>query len=75
MDNVPTEEELIEAWSHHVCMDLLCSGGCPERFPAMEAIRKIKAQAWHEGFCRGEVSGAREMPLNPYTENPYEEQK
>lgn len=32
-----------------------------------------RAKAWDEGFCVGERSGAREDPLNPYTENPYRE--
>lgn len=36
-----------------------------------QMIETIQAKAWHEGFCRGEVSGQREFPLNPYTENPY----
>lgn len=30
-----------------------------------------KAQAWSEGFGVGERSGVRELPLNPWTENPY----
>ena len=29
------------------------------------------AKAWHEGFCRGEASGAREVPMNPDEWNPY----
>lgn len=36
-------------------------------------LAEVKVQAWHEGFCRGEVSGQRELHLNPYTENPYKE--
>ena len=73
MDNVPTEEELIEAWSHYVCMDLLCSGGCPERYPAMEAIRKIKAQAWEEGYTAGTQDGS--IIGVGKTDNPYKENK
>lgn len=30
--------------------------------------------AWHAGFARGEVSGMREQPLNPYIENPFAEE-
>lgn len=36
-----------------------------------EVERAAAEKAWHEGFCRGEVSGGREWPINPHTENPY----
>jgi len=75
MDHTPTEEELIEAWAHQACMDPFCSGGCPERFPAMEAIRKIKAQAWQEGHgdphCDEWVVGTMCAEYHP---NPYKEE-
>lgn len=40
---------------------------------SVEQLAKVRAQAWHEGFGTGERSGAREVPLNPYAENPYRE--
>lgn len=44
----------------------------PLDYETGSVIGKSKLRkAWHEGFCRGEVSGQREFPLNPYTENPY----
>lgn len=44
----------------------------PLDYETGSVIGKSKLRrSWHEGFCRGEVSGARETPLNPYTENPY----
>lgn len=36
-----------------------------------EVERAAAEKAWHEGFCRGEVSGGREWPINPHAENPY----
>lgn len=69
---MPTEKELVEAWSHHVCMDPFCSGGCPERFPAIEAIRRMKAQVWEEGYTAGtqdeSIIGVGK------TDNPYKEE-
>lgn len=44
----------------------------PLDYETGSVIGKSKLRrSWHEGFCRGEVSGTRETPLNPYTENPY----
>ena len=34
-------------------------------------VKREKARAWHEGFCVGERSGAREVPMNPHEHNPY----
>ena len=41
----------------------------PDTF--IEWFNEQQRKAWHQGFCRGEVSGSREIPINPYTENPY----
>lgn len=40
-----------------------------------EVERAAAEKAWHDGFCAAERSGEREMPLNPYTDNPYQREE
>lgn len=65
----PTTQDVKDAYAWGLSGTSRTTQECDDEFDRW--LNEIRAEAWDEGFLRGEKSGVSEIPLNPREWNPY----